>query len=351
MFMGAEVPEEAVREIVSLSDQLTNELLEQVRHVERYTADTAELESAILATAAVDAAVSADVLSALQGEAEREFPGTEVPSEVIELTPWSRELEPIELLLARADNSFPEMAGAALDLSPPQARAERAIGELLESATPVAIAFGTSVLRAGGGTLAPALGGVFNIHQLAERLIGRLGGGCRLISNALRKLVGLIESDTGRELTADLGLEDWQEALSTRVDSFGKGVVQRLVRVKHAQSRVADLLQGSQEVANAPVYDAELAELCHRYAENMHSAGTISKRLRKAAPVVIVVSGVLGGGPAGGAAVAAANGIGLAYTLFSLADRLDTMPGWVPGVPMIVKQNLGRRRGPRRFSF
>jgi thiamine monophosphate synthase len=66
-------------------------------------------------------------------------------------------------------------------------------------------------------------------------------------------------------------------------------------------------------------------------------ADLAEKLISRSAPIVAIV----GVGP-GNAALATAYGVGLVVCLFTLADRLDTVPGelgWVRGVPTIVRDS------------
>lgn len=344
-FDGVEVDEATLDKIVDISNELTDRLVEQFRSPERQST-TAELETAILASAAVDAAVGADILSAFRDEIHEEAPNTDVEKALVDAIPWPRELEPIDVLLARADEAFGQalpLGGSAPDLSPPKARAQRAIDELLESGARPAISFGTGILTVGIETLVGALGGIGKIPDVAKHLAGRAKGRARkgfgLIASAIRKLLGLLP-DAGKEWTIHRHVDKFVAAFDAARDKFGQRAVRAVAQVSEAEAKVNALLQEvTVEQVNAATLDAELEELCRSYAKNMRSAYTIAKRLKQGGWAIAVISG-----GAGHPIVAAANGVGLTYCVYGLADRLDTVPGWVPGVPAIVDRN---RLSPR----
>lgn len=342
-YIPVDVSEGELEFVASLSDRLTEELAAESERIERHSAEAAELERALVAAAAVDAAVGAQVLSDLQGDVDSEG-RVEVPGEVIEATPWPGELEPIDSLLASADAAFlgggTEVAGAAADRSSTLARSERAIEELLDCATPPATQFAEGALRAGAGLAIPPMPGIDRLHELVDSVQGRLRWGCRLIASAVNKLVALVASETGQEVIADLGLEDWQEVLRNQVETLADRLVRKLTGVARARRQVAETLRSRRlSEGRVSTYDAELVDLCRHFAKNMRSARSIAKSLKLAAVPVIVLAGIFAGGT-GGVILAAANGVGLAYSLHGLGDRLDTFPGWVPGVQTTLRDNL-----------
>jgi hypothetical protein len=336
-----DVSEPELEEVVFFSMELTGALLVELGEG-KIPPGAAELETAILAAAAVDFAVGVDVLGALGEEVEEASWGEEIPAAVLAAVPSPREIEPVESLLAGADDAFPEgraMAGAALNLPAAQARTEWAIEELLGSAVPVASAFGIGLLTVGGTSLFSALGGFGEVHKLAAetRFGGCLHHGFKLISNAVRKLEALPWSESAAEVAAHLGLDELGAALNSGARALGLRVVGKVVRVEGVQERIGEMLRDVEEgQLNARGLDAELDELCRRFEKNMRWGGVIAQQVKRWAPLAIALGGL---GP-GSAAVAGANGVGLIYSLFSLAERLDTVSGWVAGVPMILERNL-----------
>jgi hypothetical protein len=298
--------------------------------------EAGELETATLLAAAVDATVGGDLLFALREEARAEHPEIEVPAAVEDETPSSEERERIDALFDLAERVFPEIAGAAPDPTSPEVRTERAIEELLGSAIPVAAEFGTGVLSAGAGTMVAALGPLEPIRNVVARAGGRLLHGSRLLANAVEKLVGLLAMES--EAGIDIGLEEIGDALSSRINALEEQAVRKVVRVQGAKRRIEDLLEG-REVGGAQLeaLDTELNDLCQDFRGKMALAAKIRKGIRFGAPALIVV----GAGVAGKAAVSAAYGVGLTYCLLALAVRLDTVPGWIRGVPTILEQALG----------
>jgi len=325
-FVGSEVREEQLEEIAERSSQLTEMLLAQPPENDR---EANELEAAILAAAALDATVAGYVLSALREEAQAEHPEVELPAAIEEMV---GELESIDDLLDLTAQAFPEITGAAADLSPPDERTQRAIVEILDDAMPVAVKFGTGVLTAGAGTLIGMLGPFEPIRDLVDRARDRLLHGSRLIENAVKKLIGLLTMEC--EVGVDFGLEKVGDALSAGVESFNQEAVGKLVRVGAAERRIEHLLEGKQvDESERQNLDVELNDLCRDFARNMGLTARIEKGIRFSAPALIFI----GAGALGNAALSAANGVGLAYCLLALGVRLDTVPGWVPGVPTVLE--------------
>jgi|GEM_PF-5517342 len=316
-----------------------------------------ELETAVLAAAAIDLAVAADLLSALRWTAEESLEDEViVPAAVEEGVPDYDELDPIGELLLRADDAFPQgqiertPVGAALGSNRPEVRVDEAIDDLVGTAVPVSAAFGVGLVAAatadvvGAGhellTTGSALQDPLSRFEGIGEVIGRVGPtnlrfkhALRLFGSGVRKLGLAVAGEYIREAGVHLKLEQIGEALDSRF-KVGDRIVRRVAGVAGCQREVRELLRDRR--ADMSKLDPQLSELCRRYGKNMHWARVAARRIRMCAPVVIL----LGAGVAGSVLVLSANGVGLIYSLYSLADRLDRLPGLadrVPGVLRIVE--------------
>jgi hypothetical protein len=345
-FVGDDDLEEgSLVEIATRSSALTYAMGEELAN--RGSSDAEELETATLAAAAIDLAVAADVLTALRWEAEDLLRGDEpsesepvkvvVPSAVEQAIPRQAELDSIGELLLRADDAFPQgeaVAGAAPGSSLAERRAEEAIDDLLGSAAPVATMFGIGLLTVGGSDLLGPMGGFEGIDGIADRVGHRLGYALRLIANGVRKVTAIFGSDCILDARTHLSLEQVVDALETRT-GVGEWVVRRAVGTESSERKVRDILQNRH--VDILKLDADLADLCRRYSKNMRWVKVFARRVKLCAPIVIL----LGAGPPGSVVIAGANGIGLTYSLLSVADRLDSLPEFiarVSGVPTIVDE-------------
>lgn len=327
--------------VVDASDELTDQLVAELPAGTELESTFAELETAILATAALDAAIAADVLNALRDEAYGLASDFAVPDAVLSEVPWRDGLEPIGRLVARANVAFgqlPEVAGGAPDHSSPMAQTNAAIDALLHRGTPVAISFGKGLFTGTFGTLIGVLGHAPSFGALADHLANRGGArlpkALRLLANVVRKLVALVK-DHVTDVAIDLDLDGVVEA-HVPIDRFGTDVVRRVTRADAARRKVAAAVERHQLRPNSEdMLNAELVGLCRRFEKNMHSSAVIARGVKLCAPGVILIAG-----PPGEAALCAVYGTGLTYTLFSLADRLDSIRGWVHGAPTILRHHL-----------
>lgn len=347
--LRSDVEPEDLAAVALAADDLAGELLGGLSLLRRGSEDSAEMQDALIATAALDAAVGADVLEMYREGA----PEIEVSADLSDLyssVPWPKELESVNLLISRIDEAFGEgmrvIAGATALRSSPEARGGRAVDEIVECAARPAEAFAKGAMNAGLGSLIAAVGGIPDLERLASEAVDKAGIGTRLINLAVKKLVELIVSDTGREIGADLLLERWEEAVQAPIRRLSGVLLEIVVGAPKAKHKLATMPH-QLHPSNMDDYDAELTALCSRYEKLMRSARTIAKYLRKAAPAMIVAGAIFLGGPTGAIALGAANGAGLAYCLFGAADRLDTVPGWVLGVPSIMEKHLAM---PRQFN-
>jgi hypothetical protein len=303
-----------------------------------------ELETAVLATAALDVAVGSELIVSGPRE-EGPPPGNEgwreiLPPPARRHVPAPEELESIEELLWRADAAFGEgmatLQGAAPDFSMPQARAQEGIDQILDLSLAPTAAFTRGLLLTELDTLQVALDLFPGVAEIPVRH-HRLRIPASLFAQAIEKLLTLMRSDSITDLVNRFGLHGLAGALQFRVRGFGKAVTRKMVRAGQAEMAVSRLLDAAElDEPHALALDSDLSVLCLRYGKNMRSAETVSKWMRFAAPGIVW----LGGLAPGRIAVGTVNGVGLAYCLFSCADRLDTVPGWVPGVPALVERNL-----------
>jgi hypothetical protein len=120
--------------------------------------------------------------------------------------------------------------------------------------------------------------------------------------------------------------------------SFREAVVRRIVRAESSLERVTIKMDSGHVPGNRSQMEDAFDDLYSRFARNMWWADQAEKLISRSAPIIAVV----GAGPPGQAALGVANGVGLSVCLFTLADRLDTVPGehgWVRGVPTLVRDS------------
>jgi hypothetical protein len=338
-YKGSVVAEAELETLAARSEDLTTALREELgRGGDRESAEVEELETATLASAAIDVAVAGDVLDALRQEVEGEAEWL-VPAAVEEAAPLSRELDSVSQLLARADDTFPEEMGMIAGRAPgplvAERRARRAIDELTEYAARPATKFGTGLLAVGVSQLLVVLGEVEGIHSLISDLPWRARSGFKLVNSGTGKLTALAGGDRLIDATNHLVLDQVADSLEQRTTPVGEKILRWTVRVRRCDGMIRENLADG--VPDTRRLDAELARLCDRYDKNMRWGRIIGKGLGWCAPCLIALSGGVGV-----PLVAGANGVGLVAVIFTLADRLDTVPalGRVDGVPRIVSTCL-----------
>ncbi len=336
-YKGPAVEEADLETLAARSEDLTEALRERLsRGSDGENVEVEELETATLAATAIDIAVAGDLTDALRQEAEtgEEQPSSYVPAAVEEAAPLRQELDSISKLLAQADDTFPEAEGVIVGSAPGSLVAERraraAIDDMAECAAPVATGFATGLLTVGASHLLSALGAVEGIHTAIDELQGKAKYGFKLVDSGAGKLAGLVGVDPLIDATSHVVLDQVEESLE-RHAPVGEQIVRWTVRVRRCEGMVHGNLSG--RTPDVRRLDAELVRLCARYDKNMRWGRIITKGLKWCAPCLIALSGGVGV-----PLVAGANGVGLAATLFTLADRLDTVPvvGRVDGVPTIV---------------
>jgi hypothetical protein len=297
--------------------------------------DLAQLEWAVLVVAGLEIAVASHVfVTELE---QRRDASLRWEADLEEAPPPAR--EEVDSLLTEARMAFGEdfgMAGAAVDPSPAMDQVDRGIADLLGSCIVPAGAFARGVLLTEVGTLLESLNlfeGIGEVSFGSRRL--RLGSG--LIVKAVEKICALVLGRLTGDLVSRLDVPGLRAVLGTPLRDLSGAFVARTVRVSHARGLAKGALRGEEPgQAQAEALDTSLTSLCRDYQRNMLTAARIAKRVKWTSPVILLLGGV---GP-GRILVAGVNGAGLAYTLHSCADRLDTTPGWVPGVPSLVAEAL-----------
>ncbi|HEV2727517.1 MAG TPA: hypothetical protein VGV34_04435, partial [Solirubrobacterales bacterium] len=297
--------------------------------------DLPRLEEAVLVMAALEITVASDVFWSewaqrrqVSVDWEGELEGGPEPAR-----------EEVAALLREARIAFGEeygAAGAAADPSSAMIRVERGIEELVHSCAGPAGSFVRGALLAEIDTLLESLHLFEEIGELSfgtHRL--RLGSG--LVVTAIEKLCALVRGSLPGDLVRSLAIPGLRRALGTPLRDLNEAVVGRVVRAHEAMRRSAELLHGNEpDGARKGTLDADLSSLCLDYDRKMRTADKIAKRVRLAGPVVVMLGGI---GP-GRLIVAGVNGAGLAYALYSCADRLDSVPGRVTGVPGLIERAL-----------
>jgi hypothetical protein len=327
-----------LEQLAELSESLTDPCLALMHDGEEGA------ETALLAAAAVDATVAADVLLMAS---EREGPADPVVAEVTTaaLAEWPdqpSEQESLEQLLAAGDAAFLDERGigGSAPAEDARQRAQQAIDDLVERAAPVARNFGTGMITFGAGDLVVALAQVDLLRGLAESAEDLLRHGLRLMKSALRKLIEALGGSASIAIALEaIALGELVEALRARIDVLSERSVRTVVRASTAESRLDKLLPSPDALGPSALGELEgdLDRLCKTYAKRMKSAAAVRRAIRIAAPVV---TGAATGG-IGFGVIGALNGAGLAYVLYSLAVRLDTAPSiHGGGVVELVEQAL-----------
>jgi len=336
--------ERALEALVRKSDELTSALSERLPDNGFESGEGMEPsgeggdpdhETVAVAAAAIDAAVAADVLDAAEEEKERARSRGVTVSPLVELAvPDRSEWESVQALLEDADGLFPEgevMRGSAP--WPPHAdeKANVAIDRLLESGTSVARPCGVGLLTLGVTDLISTIGGFGALETIVRSVGRRVRFALRLLRSAVSKILALVGTERLVEAAVDFSADEGLDSLTKRsgIDKWAVGAV---VRTGQSANQVREIL--ASHVPNEANLETRLEDLCGNYDKNMTWGRRYVKSLKFAAPAVVL----LGLGPPGAAGMAAANGIGLTYGLFSLSDRLDTNPlvSRVDGVPTRV---------------
>jgi len=299
--------------------------------------DLARLEWGVLAVAALEVAVAGDVYLAELAQRREVSLGWEGGDLEGEPLPAGEEVGSLlrEARIAFGDE-FGMPGGAAVDPSPAEIRADRGIDELLDSCVGPASSFAHGALLAEVNTLLASLQLFDDIGELSfgsHRF--RIGSG--LVVTALEKLCALIRGSLPGQLVSRLRALHLGPMLDISLSHLTRGIAAGVVRTNHAKLQVTVALRGrALDAAREEELDTGLTSLCLDYERKMHTAARLAKGVRRIGPLVVLLGGV---GP-GRVVVAAVNGAGFAYTLYSCADRLDTAPGRTPGVPSLVRQAI-----------
>jgi hypothetical protein len=155
-----------------------------------------------------------------------------------------------------------------------------------------------------------------------------------LLKGAVSKIFSLVGRERLVEAAVDFSTHGSLDSLA-KLSGIDTRVVGTVVRRGRSVAQVEEILAShAPDEANLEI---RLEDLCGSYDRNMKWGRRYAKSLKLAAPAVVLI----GLGPPGAAGIAAANGIGLTYGLFSLSDRLDTKPlvSRMDGVPTRVRSS------------
>lgn len=295
-------------------------------------------ETVAVAAAAIDVAAAADMLDAAEEEKERARAEGVTVSPLVELAfPDSSEWESVHALLEEADGLFPEgevMRGSAPWPPGAEDKADVAIDRLLESGASVAAPCGVGLLTLGVTDLISTIGGIGALEAIVRSAGRRVGFALRLLRSAVSKILALVGTERLVEALVDFSTHEGLDRLAMRL-GIDKWAVGAVVRSGWSAVQVQEVL--ASHAPDEAKLEAQLEELCSSYDKNMKWGRRYAKSLKFAAPAVVL----LGLGPPGAAGIAAANGIGLTYGLFSLSARLDTNPlaSKPVGVPTLVRNS------------
>lgn len=354
-FLGRDLDNGILERIVDLSDELTAALSEQLGSEPpvggpppgepgdeeagwRRNLPRLEHEAAAFAAAGIDLAVATDVMGAFRGEAEGGGEAEDFPLRA----PAAEEIPQMRLLLERAGAAFGEGEGQAFEGGAPGppwviGLAGQTVDELVRRGSKPAAHFGAGLLSLGLSEVAGAVGSFEPIHELVDRARDHLKLGMRLLRSGIRKLARIVGSEDFLAWIYEKLIERFvlHPILSQPIR---EAVVRRLVRSESSLERVSIMIDSGHTPTNRSQLEGDLDDMCRRFARNMWWAEVAERLISRSAPIVAVV----GVGLPGHAGLAAAYGVGLAACLFTLADRLDTVPlelGWVRGVPTLVRES------------
>lgn len=352
-FVGREIGDGHLERIADLSEQLTEALGEQLgdsppvggppyeapggegpgrgRNLPRL-----EHEEAAFAAAGIDLAVAADVMEAFRDEVDGEAEGFRP------IPPAAEEIPRMEVLLELAGEAFGEERGQAIGGGAPGPPwvielAGQTIEDLVGRGSRPAGKFGLGLVSLGFSGIAEAVGSFEPIHKLVERSRDRMKLGVRLLSSGIRKLARIVGSEEFLAWVYEKLIERFVLRPSFS-RSFRDAVVRRIVRAESSLERVTITVDSGHVPGDRSQLKDDLDDLYSRFARNMWWADQAEKLISHSAPIVAIV----GAGLPGQAALGVANGVGLSVCLFTLADRLDTVPGelgWVRGVPTLVRDS------------
>jgi len=295
-----------------------------------------EHEAAAFAAAGIDLAVAADVMETFRDEADGEAEGFRP------ISPDAGELPRMELLLERARRAFGEEEGQAVEGGAPGPPwvielAGQTIEDLVGRGSRPTGRFGLGLVSLGFSGIAQAVGSFEPIHELVEHARGRMEFGVRLLNSGIRKLARIVGSEDFLAWICEKLIERFVP-LPNFLRLLHDAGVRRIVRAESSLERVTNRVDSGHVPGNRSQLEDDLDDLYSRFARNMWWADQAEKLIRRSAPIVALV----GAGLPGQVALGVANGVGLSVCLFTLADRLDTVPGelgWVRGVPTLVRDS------------
>lgn len=339
--LGDGLTKESLSEVVRLADQIDGACSAVMGD-----GDDEEAPTALIASAAVDANVAADVLVATfddggdvdQGLYEEALAlvGSEGPP------PGSERSSLRELLLA-GDEAFlgEAMEGAAPPVDARE-RAQQTIEELLKRATPAAGGFAVGTVTFGGGELIALLGHVEVLKQVAETAQSLFYKGLALLRRAIRKLMKALGGLASfAEVGGTFAAGELVNALHEQIGRLELRAVRKITRADQAEGEL-DRLEprlARMDAGRLRSLSSQLDEMCSSYRKRMKCAGVMRTALRLAGPPV---AGATGG--TGVPVVAGLNATGLIYVLYSLAARLGTAPAPITrGVPTLAREALEAR--------
>jgi hypothetical protein len=321
-----------------------SESVEMVCVAEAETGDPDDAATALLAAAAAEASVAWDIIAAAE-----EYKAFEV--EIDERLAPGEEALPLSTWLAEADAAFgiAEIAGGGA----PSAGGYRGfcgsrIEELIERARPPAAAFALGAVSFGALGIFEALGQVRLLRYLAEATTDLLHKGFRLLHRAFGKLIhGLGGSATMVQIlegSAAAGVMSWVGEMRQGLETATLASAVDAARAEFELDSIAAELNGIAPDRGQKLTE-DLDRLCRRYRRQMKCAGGVRTVLGLASPAL---AGSGGGLPL----VAGLNSAALAYVLYSLAARLDTVPApFIDGVPSIGRAAIRIPPGSKSLRF
>jgi hypothetical protein len=341
--LGEGLREESLARVLELADQIDGGCSALIAD-----GDDEEAPTALIASAAVDASVAADVLIAtLDSQQSADLGlGEEARARTLEEgQPPEAEREALAVLLRQGDEAFlgeTAIGGAAPPVDARE-RAQQGIDDLLGQAAPVAGAFALGTVTFGGSELIALLGQVDVLRQAAEAAQSIFHKGLALLRRAIRKLMkALGGSATALEVVGAFASSELANEMQEWAGGLRMHAVRAITKAAEAEAEL-ELLAGELEQMDerdARSLSSRLDRLCRSYGKRMRCARAVRVALRIAAPPVAATTG-----GTSVAVVAGVNATGLTYVLYSLAVRLGTAPApFTRGVPALAREALGEGR-------
>jgi hypothetical protein len=276
-----------------------------------------ELVTASLASIALDFTIAADLLH-LEAQSEIFAP---LGLDAAEIAPRPQGLEPFAEVVADARRAFPQqqpdgLAGSAPGPRDPVDLAQAAIAELLEKTVEPASHFAVGLAAAGVSQITTPL-----MHLVELPNPFKLPGvGHGLFQRGTRRLLSLVDPEALLDSLRHLSLDVIADELASEHKSVAERALDWIADAGACELGVTTLL--STRAVDRDELERRLEKLRGQHETNMRWSERAAWAMKWGGPLVIVASG----GVPGVIGLSCAQALGLAVTVYLLADRLDTLP-------------------------